>query len=85
MELVIAPGGTARCVYNEAIDLHALGQPHITRASHVEPDALGRWLADLKPVGGPVLGPYDNRSDALAAEHAWLTDHWLTPIAPPTG
>ena len=42
--------------------------PSITRASHVEPDAEGRWLADLTPVAGPVLGPFDLRSEALAAE-----------------
>jgi hypothetical protein len=77
MTLVIGPDGTARCVYGEAIDLHALGDPTVTRASRVEPDANGRWTADLSPVGGPVLGPFDRRSDALAAEIRWLDDHWL--------
>lgn len=85
MELVIASGGTTRCIYCEAIDLPALGHVHITRASHVEPDAEGHWLADLQPVGGPVLGPYDRRSAALAAEHAWLTAHWLVRGAPLSG
>ena len=77
MQLIIAPGGEIRCIYNEAIDLAALGGPRISRASHVEPDQHGCWLADLSPVGGGVLGPFNNRSDALAAEHAWLTEHWL--------
>jgi len=85
MELVIASGGTTRCIYNEAIALHRLGRVRIVRASHVEPDAQGRWLADLRPVGGPVLGPYAKRSAALAAEHGWLTTHWLTPSAPLSG
>ncbi len=31
---------------------------------------------DLSPVGGPVLGPFRLRSQALAAEQAWL-DGWL--------
>jgi hypothetical protein len=59
------------------IDLAAMGRPVITRASHVEPDASGRWLADLSPVGGPLLGPFARRSEALAAESAWLEYHWL--------
>ncbi len=74
--LHIAPDGTIRFVYAEALDPHALGPPTITRASHVEPDAAGRWHADLTPVSGPVLGPYPSRSAALAAELSWLSAHW---------
>ncbi len=81
MHLVVAPDGTARAIYGEIIDLAALGRPTIARASHVEPDAEGRWLADLRPVSGPVLGPFDRRSEALEAEVAWLEAHWLTPPA----
>jgi hypothetical protein len=77
MELVIEPGGVVRCVYDESLDLTALGQVSIARASHVEPDAHGRWLADLAPVGGPLLRPFSRRNDALAAEVAWLRRHWL--------
>ena len=77
MELVILPGGVVRCVYDEAIELAALGRLSVERASHVEPDAHGQWLADLSPVGGPALGPFSRRSAALAAEVAWLRQHWL--------
>ena len=77
MNLLILPDGTARCVYAEAIDLAALGEPTVTRDSRVEPDADSRWRADLSPVGGPTLGPFVRRSDALAAEAAWLDRHWL--------
>jgi hypothetical protein len=66
-------------VYAETIDLGVLGHLVISRASHVEPDDSGRWLADLRPIGGPVLGPFERRSEALAAEIAWLEAHWLTP------
>ncbi len=79
MQLVILPDGSVRCLYDEAIDLSALGQSAITRASHVEPDPQGGWLADLSPVSGPLLGPFPHRSDALAAERAWLEAHWLIP------
>ena len=77
MQLVIHSGGAVRCVYSEDIDLAALGSPAITRASHVEPDQHGRWWADLSPMNGPKLGPFPVRSEALAAEHAWLKTHWL--------
>jgi hypothetical protein len=77
MQLIVGLGGAVRCIYSEEIDLTTLGSPTITRASHVEPDQQGRWLADLSPVGGPVLGPFDHRSEALAAELAWLETKWL--------
>ena len=30
------------------------------------------WVADLRPVSGPVLGPYRRRDAALRAELDWL-------------
>jgi hypothetical protein len=77
MELVIEPTGSVRCLYGEAIDLTQLGPLAIRRGSYVEPDGDGNWLCDLAPVGGPVLGPFPSRSQALAAEVAWLSAHWL--------
>ena len=79
MHLVIEPGGRVRAVYDELIDLAALGRPAIARASRVEPTVDGFWTADLAPVGGPVLGPFERRSAALEAERAWLEAHWLIP------
>jgi hypothetical protein len=78
MHLVVTPQGEARCIYGEEIDLRTLGTLTIRRASHVEPSDDGRWLADLSPVGGPVLGPFDLRTDALSAEVSWLEQHWLS-------
>ena len=77
VQLVIEPGGVVRCIYSEHIDLTALGNPAISRASHVEPDQQGRWWADLGPVNGPHLGPYNLRSEALVAEAAWLEANFL--------
>ncbi len=82
MQLVVQPHGDIRCVYDEAIDLSMLGQVQIKRGSHVEPDADGRWFADLTPVCGPHLGPFSQRSEALAAEREWLTMHWLFSNVP---
>lgn len=79
MLLRIDSYGQVHCLYTEVVDLAALGPLSIQRASHVEPDDAGRWWADLSPVGGPRLGPYARRSDALAAEVAWLETNWLAP------
>ena len=79
MQLIVQPDGALRCIYGEAIDLHCLGRPSVSRASHVEPDRHGRWFADLSPVEGPILGPFDSRSQALAVENRWLEAHWLIP------
>jgi hypothetical protein len=77
MQIVFRADGSALCLYGEAIDLRQLGALAISRASHVEPDANGQWLADLSPVGGPKLGPFATRSQALVAEEAWLLAHHL--------
>lgn len=39
------------------------------------PLAEGAWWADLLPVDGPVLGPFETRDAAVAAELVWLQDH----------
>jgi hypothetical protein len=77
MHLVVTPQGDVRCIYGEEIDLRSIGSLEIRRASHVEPTDDGRWFADLSPVGGPVLGPFDHRTEALSAEVSWLEQHWL--------
>jgi hypothetical protein len=77
MELVVGTDGVARCIYDEVMELRALGKLQITRASHVEPDAEGYWWADMRPSGGPVLGPYGSRSEALGAERGWLLQNQM--------
>ena len=81
MELLIDPTGAVRCVYDETLPLHELGTLTISRGSHVEPTTTGPWTADLAPVLGPRLGPFATRSEALAAERAWLDTHWLSNAA----
>lgn len=81
MELTFDRQGEGHAVYDEAFDLSVLGRLTITRASHVEPNDDAAWTADLSPVGGPRLGPFGQRSAALAAELAWLRDHWVGRIA----
>jgi len=67
--------GVVTFIYNDALaDVLDLGDVDMRRVSHVEP--AGRaWTADMSPVGGPVLGPFPLRQDALDAEVAWLREH----------
>jgi hypothetical protein len=77
VELVINSTGDIRCVYGEEVNLSELGRLSIQRGSHVEPTANGQWTADMSPVQGPQLGPFDCRTQALEAEVAWLNQYWL--------
>ena len=85
MEIIFATDGQGRCVYDEAIDLTTLGKLAIQRGSHVEPDEAGQWWADLAPVSGPCLGPFEHRSQALSAEREWLEHEWLQPSTDQAG
>lgn len=72
MKLYVQTDGSLTSIYDETLDTRGLGPQEIRRASHVEPNAEGNWTADLRPVGGPRLGPYSRRSQALAVELARL-------------
>lgn len=76
--ITVKPGGRLQFLWNDALaGLREHGRVQIDRASHVEPTPDGQWTADLAPVGGPVLGPFPMRGEALAAEERWLQDHVL--------
>ena len=77
MQILIRPDGLVRCIYSETFDLSSLGNLAIARGSHVEPMSDGNWTADMTPVDGPILGPFERRSTALRAEQDWLELHWL--------
>ena len=73
----IDAAGVMRFLWND--DFAALadeGTASIRRVSHVEPVG-NQWMADLSPVGGPLLGPFSLRRDALAAEVRWVEEHHL--------
>jgi hypothetical protein len=44
-------------------------------------NGVDQWYADLLPVRGPVIGPYDSKQEALDAEVEWLKAHNY-PICP---
>jgi hypothetical protein len=81
MDLVVTPAGTVRAIYGELLELTVFGPVVIRRASRVEPDTQGLWWADLRPVAGPVVGPFAVRSEALDAEINWLTANWLARLS----
>lgn len=67
--------GQMRYIYNDGlIGLMKQGNHKTQRASHVEPCETG-WSADLTPVNGPVIGPYETRQEALDAEVKWLEEN----------
>lgn len=78
--LAIAPDGTVTTIYDDLLSgLFEQGQTVITRASHVEPNPNGSgWIADMSPVGGPILGPSPLREQALALEIEWLEARLFT-------
>ena len=76
MNLYISPTGVVSFIWDDAlVGLRDEGQCSIRRASHVEPTEDGQWTADMSPVDGPLLGPFDLRSAALLAERLWLEGH----------
>lgn len=73
--LTVDAAGTVQFIYDdELVELIGEGQSQTRRASTVEP-VFGGWAADMSLLTGgcgPVLGPYLRRSEALAAEVAWI-------------
>lgn len=79
MKIRINPDGTAVMIYTEDIDITDLGNVQsIIRASIIEPTDGNQWAADMWLVGGPVLEPFNKRSEALAAEVEWINDNILS-------
>jgi hypothetical protein len=77
IQFKISEGGSLTTIYSDQFaSLYAeVGSLSVSRASHVEPDGHGQWIADMAPVGGPMLGPFALRQTALDAEVAWLNDN----------
>lgn len=46
------------------------------------PQYKTKWWADLLPVDGPVLGPYNTNTEALQAEVDWLKLHNVPVCVP---
>ncbi len=74
--LFIIRGARVRSLYQEIVPLEGVGKvSSVTRASNVEPDKDGQWWAEMRD--GSRLGPFQLRSEALAAEVKWLEERGL--------
>lgn len=83
--ITVKRDGSMRFVYDDKLrGLLSQGQASVRRASHVEPGDPDKglnpllWYADMSPSAGPLLGPFDLRDQALAAEVGWLNENVLT-------
>lgn len=82
----ISADGVIRFVWSDHLaPLLKAGTAEIRRASHVEPTDDGRWTADLAPIGGAVLGPFDLRGQALDEEQLAVEELLTVVPAPPAG
>lgn len=84
--IIIMPEGGVRHLYSDdLVEMDArLGFSETKRASNIEPgyftDGITRWFADMSPVGGPELGPFNTRAEALACEVNWLERNNLPAV-----
>lgn len=76
MQVSIDDDGSLEFIWSDDLAcLRELGVCDIRRASHVEPTVDALWEADMSPSGGPVLGAFETRQEAIDAELAWLAKH----------
>jgi len=78
IQIVINEGEIRFIHQDDLAEVFQTGKTTTRRASHLAP-GKGGWNADLRPVNGPVLGPFNRRDTALQAEDNWLRQH-LTPV-----
>lgn len=80
-EIFILADGTVKFLYyDELKPLLDIGNVEVSRASHIDPEKTEnglKWFVDLAPVGGPKLGPFETRDEAIAAEIDWLSQNYL--------
>lgn len=79
--LHLLPDGTLEFLYGDDLSpLMSLGNTTIQRASTVDPrqeNGQVNWYADLALSGGPELGPFPTREEAIVAETTWLNQNFL--------
>lgn len=80
-QIKISPAGKVTQIYEDDDPYQFVGQTTIRRASRVEPTEDGKWEADMSLLGDEhkdvKLGPFDFRTQAIAAEIAYINKHHL--------
>lgn len=85
----LGPVSTKRASHVEPYSELSPAAQYIVRCrAHPCPDNweehfAGRWFADLGPSNGPVAGPFDTRTGALAFEKQWIEEHVLGVTSEP--
>ena len=73
LSISINDEGTLEFIYSDdLIGLFSEGKPTITRASSVEPNEEGKWIAHM--ATGEKLGPFTTRQEALSEEVKFLKE-----------
>jgi hypothetical protein len=80
IKFAILKGGEIRFIHDDELrPILVEGTAHVQRASHVEPSIEGTtWTADMRPVGGGILGPFNTKQEALDAEVNYLNTNLAT-------
>ena len=76
-KFTILKNGEIRFIHDDELKpILEEGTAHVQRASHVEPSSDGKtWTADMRPVGGGILGPFQTKQEALDAEVKYLNEN----------
>lgn len=80
-EFIIISNGTAKFIYSDTLkaQLEGVGPLRVKRVSRVEPvesvNGFSGWEATM--IDGTVLGPFETREAALAAEVEYLKKEML--------
>ncbi len=74
IKIQVSTNGTLKFIYDDKLKtLLKQGTSSVKRASHVEPSPDGTsWTSDMRPIQGPILGPFKTRAKALKAEIDWI-------------
>lgn len=83
MNITVDSNGNLHFIYSDELaGLLETGESKITRASHVEPHPTQTgWLADMRPVNGPILGANGRTVDGYAADEPCETMKLLPPFS----
>jgi hypothetical protein len=75
--IAISQEGVATFVWSDDLaKLKTEGECKIERVSNVEPNEQSEWMADMMLIGGPILGPFETRQEAIDAELRYIRERF---------